>query len=178
VVGKINLVEKIAELARIPMQEVDKLEDGVRRELRDTAAKDAMSRPMPLAAEAPAGAPPPAPKEIIKEGLSEYFIFTIEGTETIPNGCRSDCGAWKRWKFLQDSVSLPRAGIRPQLVRMYLLKNDKDSKLGTTPLPTAWSGSSATTAAGASASSWLSRSSTSPSVIRSNSISAPIRRGF
>ena len=26
------------------------------------------------------------PKEIIKEGLSEYFIYTIEGTETIPNG--------------------------------------------------------------------------------------------
>jgi hypothetical protein len=27
-----------------------------------------------------------APKEIIKEGLSEYFIYTIEGTETVPNG--------------------------------------------------------------------------------------------
>ena len=25
-------------------------------------------------------------KQIIKEGLSEYFIYTIEGTETIPNG--------------------------------------------------------------------------------------------
>ncbi len=31
-------------------------------------------------------APAPKPKEIIKEGLSEYFIYTIEGTETIPNG--------------------------------------------------------------------------------------------
>ena len=30
--------------------------------------------------------PPAKPKEIIKEGLSEYFIYTIEGTETIPNG--------------------------------------------------------------------------------------------
>ena len=26
------------------------------------------------------------PKQIVKEGLSEYFIYTIEGTETIPNG--------------------------------------------------------------------------------------------
>ena len=26
------------------------------------------------------------PKEIKKEGLSEYFLYTIEGTETIPNG--------------------------------------------------------------------------------------------
>jgi hypothetical protein len=25
-------------------------------------------------------------KQIIKEGLSEYFIYTIEGTETIQNG--------------------------------------------------------------------------------------------
>jgi len=26
------------------------------------------------------------PKEVKKEGLSEYFLYTIEGTETIPNG--------------------------------------------------------------------------------------------
>jgi len=26
------------------------------------------------------------PKEIKKEGLSEYFLYTIEGTETIPTG--------------------------------------------------------------------------------------------
>jgi hypothetical protein len=25
-------------------------------------------------------------KEIVKEGLSEYFLYTIEGTETIPIG--------------------------------------------------------------------------------------------
>ena len=25
-------------------------------------------------------------KKIIKEGLSEYFIYAVEGTETIPNG--------------------------------------------------------------------------------------------
>ena len=26
------------------------------------------------------------PAEIVKEGLSEYFIYTIEGTQTVPNG--------------------------------------------------------------------------------------------
>jgi len=25
-------------------------------------------------------------KEIIKEGVSEYFIYTVEGRDTIPNG--------------------------------------------------------------------------------------------
>jgi hypothetical protein len=133
VVGTINLVEKIAQLAHIPISEVEKLGE-LKSELRDAAAKGAM---MPRAAAAPANEPmAPAPKEIIKEGLSEYFIYTIEGTETIPNG-------WsKRLRSFQGE-SIPfkiQYRYRPQeygdqLVRMYLLANDKASKLGTTPLP-------------------------------------------
>jgi hypothetical protein len=82
------------------------------------------------------GAAPAAPKQVIKEGLSEYFIYTIEGTETIPNG-------WsKRLRSLESrDVALKiQYCYRPheygeQLVRMYLLSNDKESNLGTTPLP-------------------------------------------
>ena len=67
---------------------------------------------------------------------SEYFIYTIEGTETIRNG-------WsKRMRSLErpDVPFKIQYRYRPQeygdqLVRMYLLTNDKDSKLGTTPLP-------------------------------------------
>ena len=42
-------------------------------------------------------------KQIVKEGLSEYFIFTIEGTETIPNG-------WSKrlWHSLSSHASPPR----------------------------------------------------------------------
>jgi hypothetical protein len=77
-----------------------------------------------------------APKEIIKEGLSEYFIYTIEGTETIPNG-------WSKRMRSLEAQEVPftiqyryrEREYGPQLVRLYLLKNDKDSKLGTTPLP-------------------------------------------
>src|SRR5207248_577143 len=88
IVGTINLVEKIAQLARIPMQEVDKLESGRRKELQDQAAREVTkSLGMVTAAPAPAAPPPPLEeKQIIKEGLSEYFLFTIEGTETIKNG--------------------------------------------------------------------------------------------
>ena len=75
-------------------------------------------------------------KEIIKEGLSEYFIYTIEGTETIPNG-------WSKRMRSFEGKSVPlkiQYRYRPreygdQLVRMYLLTNNKESKLGTTPLP-------------------------------------------
>ena len=77
-----------------------------------------------------------APKEVIKEGLSEYFIYTIEGTETIPNG-------WSKRLRSLEAAKVPvkiQYRYRPaeygdNLVRMYLLTNDKESKLGTTPLP-------------------------------------------
>jgi hypothetical protein len=134
VVGQINLVEKIAQLARIPVQEVAELQKNKRNEYRLRALRGAIS-PRPSSAAEPA-AEASAPKEIIKEGLSEYFIYTIEGTETIPNG-------WsKRMRSLEaDEVPFTiqyryrEREYGPQLVRLYLLKNDKDSKLGTTPLP-------------------------------------------
>jgi hypothetical protein len=134
VVGKINLVEKIAELAQIPQAEVRKLAVDKLRAKKEEALGRELERAAPAAA-APESAPA-KPKEVIKEGLSEYFIYTIEGTETIPNG-------WsKRLRSLEgQTVPLKiQYRYRPaeygdQLVRMYLLTNNKESKLGTTPLP-------------------------------------------
>ena len=138
VVGKINLVEKIAELARIPMSHVKHLDEKRRDSLRREAAARVMSKSGAERGAAFGYAVTEAakPKEVIKEGLSEYFIYTIEGTETIPNG-------WsKRLRsFAADEVPVKiQYRYRPQqygerLVRMYLLRNDKDSELGTTPLP-------------------------------------------
>ena len=76
------------------------------------------------------------PKEVVKEGLGEYFIYTIEGTETIRNG-------WSKRMRSLEAAKVPlkiQYRYRPaeygeQLVRMYLLTNNKDSKLGTTPMP-------------------------------------------
>ncbi len=137
VVGRINLVEKIAELAKIPVAEVDKLDKVEKDRLRNEALREEMNRPvfMAYAAAIPAAAPA-APKEVAKEGLGEYFIYTIEGTETIPN-------AWSKRLRSLEAAKVPvkiQYRYRPaeygdQLVRMYLLTNDKDSKLGTTPLP-------------------------------------------
>jgi hypothetical protein len=135
VVGTINLVEKIAALAQVPMSDVSKL--GARgREYKFRAAEEALSRPAPAAMTSPAGAAAPQEKEIIKEGLSEYFIFAIEGTETIPNG-------WSKRMRSLEAASVPfkiQYRYRPQeygeqLVRLYLLANNKESKLGGSPLP-------------------------------------------
>ena len=95
VVGKINLVEKIAQLARIAVPDVDKLDDSTRTMLRDEAdafGRGTQAARMGTEAMAEPGAEAPSrwgefrEKTIIKEGLSEYFIFSIDGTETIPNG--------------------------------------------------------------------------------------------
>ncbi len=139
VVGTINLVEKIAQLAHTPQAEVRrKLNEELDavKVLRDDVLFSAMS-------ERAAGRQmddqlqdAKKPKEIIKEGLSEYFIYTIEGTETIPNG-------WSKKLRSLEAQAVPfkiQYRYRPaeygeQLVRMYLLTNDDKTKLGTTPLP-------------------------------------------
>ena len=109
--------------------------------MRQKAARKMMAPPAP-ASVAMAGAAydmaaeMEAPKEIIKEGLSEYFIYTIEGTETVPNG-------WAKRLRSFEATGVPMTvqyRYRPreygeQLVRLYLLRNDTASKLGTTPLP-------------------------------------------
>jgi hypothetical protein len=132
VVGTINLVEKIAQLAQIPMKDVAALNEPMREELKRSAALGAMDK----FGGGMGGAAPQAPKEIIKEGLSEYFIYTIEGTETIPNG-------WSKRVRSFEATDVPlkiQYRYRPkeygdQLVRMYFMTNDEKSKLGTTPLP-------------------------------------------
>ncbi len=132
VVGTINLVEKIAQLANIPMDKVRDMPADRLHELRLEATAGAMANFDALAPAASA----PAPKEIVKEGLSEYFIFTIEGTETIPTG-------WSKRMRSIEATAVPvkiQYRYRPaeygdQLVRMYLLTNDEKSKLGQSPLP-------------------------------------------
>jgi hypothetical protein len=137
VVGTINLVEKIAQLAQIGEGDVKKLDDGRLNELRKKSTLEFMEKAEAKEKkDADKAGEYLAEKQIVKEGLSEYFIYTIEGTETIQNG-------WsKRMRSLEGKqVSFQiEYRYRPQeygdqLVRMYLLKNDVASKLGTTPLP-------------------------------------------
>ena len=136
IVGTINLVEKIAQLAQVPMSDVSKLAEDKQRELRKDAARGVMIKAETAAV---GGAAAPAtlqPKEIIKEGLSEYFVFAIEGTETIPNGWSKRLRAVESKAVplkIQYRYRVPEYG--DQLVRMYLMTNDVPSKLGTTPLP-------------------------------------------
>jgi len=76
------------------------------------------------------------PKEIKKEGLSEYFLYTIEGTESIPDkwGKRlisfdvSDIEVESLYKYDEE-----RWG--GQAIRFLKFSNDEDHNLGQTPIP-------------------------------------------
>jgi len=75
-------------------------------------------------------------KEIKKEGLSEYFLYTIEGTETIPTG-------WSKRLISFDVDEVPVVNLYKyeeerygrSVVRFLSFKNDEEHKLGDTPIP-------------------------------------------
>jgi hypothetical protein len=75
-------------------------------------------------------------KEIRKEGLSEYFLYTIEGMETIPNegGKRllsfeaNDVPVTGSYKYDEE-----RWGT--ETIRFLSFANDQEHKLGQTPIP-------------------------------------------
>jgi hypothetical protein len=143
VVGQINLVEKIAEMASIAPGEVDALKEGEYRQLRHRAARKAMApapmamMEMALADEAVGyGMAQSQPKEVAKEGLGEYFIYTIEGRETIPDGWSKRLRSFSAKAAPMETVyRYRRAQYGDRLVRLYLLDNDKESNLGETPIP-------------------------------------------
>jgi hypothetical protein len=85
VVGTINLVEKIADLAQQPAPTVSFTERPVEeRQKMRLEYENALGRAGGFGGGmfAPANEPE-EPKEIIKQGLSEYFLFAIEGREDI-----------------------------------------------------------------------------------------------
>ena len=86
VVGKINLVEKIADLARRPAPGTPCAGKAVPKDRRwqiRSDEKDAEGEVAVDARLADAEDMPRSPKEVVKQGLSEYFLFTIEGREDI-----------------------------------------------------------------------------------------------
>jgi hypothetical protein len=93
--------------------------------------KKAYTRALSALAEAPL-----EPKEIKKEGLSEYFLYTIEGTETIRTG-------WSKRLLSFDAEDVPVVNLYKyeeerygqNVVRFLSFKNDKEHKLGETPIP-------------------------------------------
>lgn len=131
VVGNVRLVEQIAQLARdrsgakaanAPMTDMLREQnDGELYKAFGAVAAKAESKSI---------------KEVVKEGLSEYFLYTVDGRESVLNG-------WSRRlrSFQTNDVPLTsyykyeKEHWGDQVVRFYKFKNDTQSRLGREPLP-------------------------------------------
>ncbi len=135
IVGKVHILDEIAELARrqYPYGRPGLIEPEM-KELKEKL-EVAKYRVMSLA-RADGPVPSRKPKEIRKEGLSEYFLYTIEGKETIPTG-------WSKRLLSFDVDEVPVVNLYKyeeqrygsSVVRFLSFKNDKEHELGETPIP-------------------------------------------
>jgi hypothetical protein len=136
IVGKVHILDEIAELARREYPYGRPGEGILAAGRAGVAAKSEMRRMEMLARPSAPMAAPAAPKQVVKEGLSEYFLYTIEGTETIPNG-------WSKRLLSFEVNEVPVVNLykfeeeryRSNVVRFLSFKNDKEHKLGLTPIP-------------------------------------------
>jgi hypothetical protein len=75
-------------------------------------------------------------KKIIKEGLSEYYLYTIEGTETIENKWSKRLLSFEANDIKVDSLYKYDEGRwGNQTIRFVKFANDPNHNLGKTPIP-------------------------------------------
>jgi len=75
-------------------------------------------------------------KEIIKEGLSEYFLYTIEGTETIEDEWGKRLPSFEVDEIPVESLyKYDEEQWARQTMRFVTFANDAEHELGQTPIP-------------------------------------------
>jgi len=75
-------------------------------------------------------------KEVRKEGLSEYFLYTIEGTETIPDQWGKRLLSFEAEDISVESLyKYDEERWGDQTTRFVKFANDKKHNLGQTPIP-------------------------------------------
>jgi len=136
IVGKVHIIDQIAQLARRqypydrPGQEIEA--ETRHRGMRVVREKFAAFDGETILA---AGVVPKR-AEIKKEGLSEYFLYTIDIPETIPTG-------WSKRLISFDADDVPVVNLYKfeqerygnSVIRFLSFKNDEDHELGGTPIP-------------------------------------------
>ena len=141
VVGVIRLVERIGDLAskgdpksRERLSELGRMTDG--HELNDPAKEMAKSQFRRTFDRDGEGGGKRAAAEVVKESLGEYFLYTVEGRDTVANG-------WSKRlpSFVAKEVPIisyykyERERWGDSVMRYYKFTNAVPSKLGKEPLP-------------------------------------------
>ncbi len=132
VVGTVRLVETIVQLASATLPRPAGAPAPAAPVVFARRAKGLMEKDAGMVADAAEA----KPREVVKEGLSEYFLYTVEGRDTIPTGwskrlpsfAAADVPVTSYYKFEKERWD-------GNVMRFYKFKNDKAGKLGTEPLP-------------------------------------------
>ncbi len=135
IVGKVHLLDRIAELARrqYPYERPGQPHPSSRSSTRhralavDKEAKATVNYLFSTLAKEP---------EIKKEGLSEYFLYTIDRKDTVANG-------WSKRLLSFEADDVPVVNLYKfeqerygnAAVRFLSFRNDTEHKLGETPIP-------------------------------------------
>jgi hypothetical protein len=135
VVGVIRLVEKIAQLAQQgrlgspqpPQQQVTNWVafndhfQGIQVKNNLLALDSDMSK---------------RTREVVKEEMGDYFLYTVKGRDTIPNGWAKRLPSFKTPDVPVTSFyKFEKERWGDQVMRYYLFTNSEPSKLGKEPLP-------------------------------------------
>ena len=137
IVGQVHILDEIAQLARrqYPYDRPGMIgydEDAIKKDVSVTNGESnavMLGRRLDYFADLKA-------KEIKKEGLSEYFLYTIEGTETIPNEWGKRLLSFKAEDIAVESLyKYDEDRWGSQAIRFVKFANDEKHNLGQTPIP-------------------------------------------
>jgi hypothetical protein len=137
IVGQVHILDEVAQLARrqYPYDRPGMIgydEDAIKwnMSLKDGEYKTEMlGRRLDALGDLKA-------KEIRKEGLSEYFLYTIEGTETIPNQWGKRLLSFEAEDIAVESLyKYDEERWGNQAIRFVKFANDDKHNLGQTPIP-------------------------------------------
>jgi len=137
IVGKVNTIDSIVALANRQYPYLSPIiHPMVQNEMRPGKARAMDGIKGARMAFAVADSSMARKKEIKKEGLSEYFLYTIEGTESIPNTWAKRLPSFDVQNVKVDNLYKYNESKYGRQVRRFLyFKNDEEHKLGETPIP-------------------------------------------
>jgi hypothetical protein len=135
VVGVIRLIEEIAQLARARDAQAGKALP-MTKSLGDNVELAARFYRAPMGGAGAMDAPADKAKEIVKEELGEYFLYTVEGRDTIPSGWSKRLPSFKTAGVpITSFYKYERERWGDVAMRYYRFTNSEPSKLGKEPLP-------------------------------------------
>jgi len=138
IVGKVHLLDQIAELAKrqYPYDRPVVIEEDKKDHLKQMITREKVFGLRGYGGYAGIAFDELRPKEITKEGLSEYFLYTIEGTETVPDKWGKRLLSFQAEDIKVNSLyKYDQERWGEQTIRFVSFANDEEHNLGDTPIP-------------------------------------------